>query len=131
MSNKIRSFVNGLNANKLKLIMSPAVQQYAKNRLTTIFESNLQKFNTHNALLSSNIFKTPLSNTQKQSVNRKRAILFATKLKNLKNRRNLTGLQTIIQNPTKYINIERRQALGSVQQIQKEFKNASKTPSTR
>ena len=57
MSNNAKNFVNGLNYNKLELLVhkGPAVYSHAKIRLTNKFKNNLNKFNTHYALISSNL----------------------------------------------------------------------------
>jgi hypothetical protein len=129
MSNNAKNFVNGLNYNKLELLVhkGPAVYSHAKIRLTNKFKNNLNKFNTHYALISSNLLTKPLLNTQTQSLANKRKELFAAKIQNLKNRRNLQAL-TSIKNSKKYLNTERRAALNSIQQIQKNFKSVSSTP---
>jgi len=131
MSNNARNFVGGLTNKQLEMIVHQGlnVQRAAKNMLTNKFRTRLKNFNNHDKLINSNILKQPLLNTQIQPLANKRKELFDKKLENLKNNRNLKSLSTIKNNKTrKYINSERRAALNAIQQIHKEFKNASRTP---
>jgi hypothetical protein len=128
-NNATKNFVNGLNYNKLELIVhqGPAVYSHAKTRLTNKFRTNLNKFTTHDNLISSNILKQPLLNTQIQPLANKRKELFEKKLANLKRNRKLENLNRIKTN-RKYLNSERRAALNAIQQIHKNFKRSASTP---
>jgi len=128
-NNAIKKFVNGLNDNKLELIVhqGPAVQKHAKNMLTNKFKKNLGQFTTHDNLINSSILKQPLLNTQIQPLANKRKELFEIKLTNLKRSRKLENLNRIKTN-RKYLNSERRAALNAIQQIHKNFKKSASTP---
>jgi len=128
-NNATKNFVNGLNDNKLELLVhkGPAVYSHAKTRLTNKFIKNLNTFTTYDSLISSNILKQPLLNTQIQPLAIKRKQLFDKKLANLKSTRNLEILNRIKTN-RKYLNSERRAALNAIQQIHKNFKRSASTP---